>query len=194
MPLGGILNVMRKGKNKSSSDHLILAAYEKKLSDLRKHSAFHEMDVFNQVLFEIFHVSILPTLLRNYDRYSMASGVEVRMPFMDWRLVCLAFSLPWPSKIGNTFTKRIHRDAMSNILPETVRCRRDKLGWNSPMHEWLRGPLRSQINTLLSDSPDTNSDLTSDWNRFQLSPQVNYKDGELIWTKILPVIWKQSFF
>ena len=168
--------------------------YLKNDLNFKQDTRFQKFDSLTKDLYEIFHFTILPTLLRNYDRYSMSSGVEIRMPFMDWRLVCLAFSLPWPSKIGNTFTKRIHRDAMSNILPETVRCRRDKLGWNSPMHEWLRGPLRSQINTLLSDSPDTNSDLTSDWNRFQLSPQVNYKDGELIWTKILPVIWKQSFF
>ena len=63
------------------------------------------MDSFNQVLFDIFHYTTLPTLLRNYDKYSMASGVEIRMPFMDWRLVSKTFSLPSSYKIGGGFTK-----------------------------------------------------------------------------------------
>ena len=52
---------------------------------------FHNLDSLTKKLYEIFHVSILPTLLRNYDRYSMASGVEIRMPFMDHRLVSYTF-------------------------------------------------------------------------------------------------------
>ena len=74
------------------------------------------MDIFNQTLFELFHFTVLPTLLRNYDRYSMANGVETRMPFMDWRLVCKTFSLPIQSKLGGSYTKRIQRDALKNIL------------------------------------------------------------------------------
>ncbi|NBQ00764.1 MAG: hypothetical protein EBU45_01895, partial [Actinobacteria bacterium] len=124
-------------------------------SDLKSiaiHPAFQAMDVFSQVLYEIFHVTILPTLLRNYDRYSMASGVETRMPFMDWRLVCFTFSLPWRSKLGGTYTKRIQRDALKGILIDPVRLRRDKIGWNAPSHEWFRGPLGSSVESWLNDS------------------------------------------
>jgi asparagine synthetase B (glutamine-hydrolysing) len=46
----------------------------------------------------------------------MASGVEIRMPFMDHRLVTYTFSLPWTSKVGGTYTKRIMRDALKGIL------------------------------------------------------------------------------
>ena len=53
------------------------------LSGIHQHPRFQAMDVFSQSLYEIFHVTILPTLLRNYDRYYMASGLEIRMPFMD---------------------------------------------------------------------------------------------------------------
>ena len=37
-------------------------------------------------------------MLRNYDRYAMANGVEIRMPFMDHRIVAFALSLPWQRK------------------------------------------------------------------------------------------------
>ncbi|HSL43245.1 MAG TPA: asparagine synthase-related protein, partial [Anaerolineales bacterium] len=79
-----------------------------------------------------FHFVQLPSVLRNFDRLSMAHGVEVRSPFMDWRLVCFLFSLPSPSKIGAGFTKRILRDALKGILPEMVRTRTQKLGFISP--------------------------------------------------------------
>ena len=75
------------------------------LADIHMHSRYLELDIFSQVLYEIFHITILPTLLRNYDRYSMANGLEVRMPFMDWRLVCYTFALPMQSKVGGTYQK-----------------------------------------------------------------------------------------
>ena len=42
----------------------------------------------------------------------MAHGLEIRMPFMDWRLVAYTFSLPLQAKVGGGFTKRIQRDSL----------------------------------------------------------------------------------
>ncbi|MBN1405245.1 MAG: hypothetical protein JW946_01860, partial [Candidatus Omnitrophica bacterium] len=92
-----------------------------------------------------FHRSILPTLLRNFDRASMSSGVEIRMPYMDWRLVTYAFSLPAESRVGKAYTKRILRDAMFGLMPENIRSRKLKLGLSAPTPEWLLGPLRGYI-------------------------------------------------
>jgi asparagine synthase (glutamine-hydrolysing) len=89
-------------------------------------------DTFFKDLYIDFHFVQLPSVLRNFDRLSMAHGVEVRSPFMDWRLVCFLFSLPSNSKMGSGFTKRILRDALSGILPEAIRTRTQKLGFISP--------------------------------------------------------------
>lgn len=158
----------------------------------RSHPAFLEMDGLSQTLYEVFHMTILPTLLRNYDRYSMASGVEIRMPFMDWRIVAFTFSLPWTSKLGGGFTKRILRDAMKGILPEVIRTRRDKIGWNAPMHEWLRGPLKFEIDSLLQNSIDQHSDLFVKWTEFSRKPNHSYSDGENAWRQIMPIFWRSS--
>ena len=56
---------------------------------------YKKMDKLGKILYVSSHETILPTLLRNYDRYSMASSVEIRMPFMDHRMVTLGMSLPW---------------------------------------------------------------------------------------------------
>lgn len=99
------------------------------------------MDKFNSNLYRDFHQTLLPSILRNYDRCSMAHGVEVRMPLMDWRVVAYSFGLPAQSKIGGGFTKRILRDAMIGIMPDKNRNRRSKIGFNSPMIEWYNNGL-----------------------------------------------------
>ncbi len=162
--------------------------------DDQTHPRFLQMDLLTRSLFESFQSTFLPTLLRNYDRYSMASGIEVRMPFLDWRLVCFAFSLPWTSRLGDGFTKRVHRDAMKGVVPEPVRCRRDKVGWNSPKHIWFRGPLRQETEDILARNVDSPwLGIARDaWERFKAIPSPNHSDGEMLWTSIQPVIWSES--
>jgi asparagine synthase (glutamine-hydrolysing) len=97
--------------------------------------------MLNRHLYVMFHDTILPTILRNFDRLSMAHGVEIRMPYMDWRLVRLAFSLPDGSKVSGGYTKRVAREAMRGRMPESIRLSRRKVGFTSPLPEWLNGPL-----------------------------------------------------
>lgn len=98
-------------------------------------------DEANREFYRLFHVTVLPALLRNFDRLSMAHGVEVRMPFMDWRLVTYAMSLPSRFKLNDGFTKLVAREALAGILPDSIRLSRRKIGFGSPMPQWLNGPL-----------------------------------------------------
>lgn len=95
-----------------------------------------ERDTLFRRLYRDFHFTELPTNLRDFDRLSMAHGVEVRSPFMDWRLVTFTFSLPSESKLGGGFTKRILRDALKDILPEPIRLRTRKLGFPNMAESW----------------------------------------------------------
>jgi asparagine synthase (glutamine-hydrolysing) len=72
----------------------------------------------------------------------MQNSIEIRMPFMDYRLVNFMFSIPEESKLGNGFTKRIIRDAMKGIVPEKIRTRTLKIGIGSPIAEWISGPMK----------------------------------------------------
>lgn len=97
--------------------------------------------LLNRRLYGMFHSTVLPTLLRNYDRLSMAHGVEIRMPFMDWRLVTFAMALPDEMKVSRGLTKYVAREAMRGIMPESIRSSPRKVGFNSQMPEWLNGSL-----------------------------------------------------
>lgn len=78
------------------------------------------MSPLKSMLFTWFHGSFLPMLLCSFDRLAISHGIEVRMPFMDWRLVTYGFALPETSKIGAGYTKRVLRHAMRGILPEPI--------------------------------------------------------------------------
>ena len=71
----------------------------------------------------------------------MAHSLEARVPFLDHRFVELCFSLPGAELIHGGRTKDVLRRALSDLLPETVRERRDKLGFATPERTWFRGAL-----------------------------------------------------
>ena len=119
----------------------------------------------------------------------MANGAESRMPFMDWRLVCFSFSLHQLSKIGNGYTKRILRQSI-NILNNDVRLRRDKIGWNAPLHNWLSSELGFEIDLKLKKDKNLHELIGKDWANFRKIPSPSFLDGQLVWQKLLPYLWK----
>jgi asparagine synthase (glutamine-hydrolysing) len=79
----------------------------------------------------------LPVLLRYEDRNSMARSIEARVPFLDYRLVELLAGVPAHLKLRGGITKVLLRDALADILPPSVRDRRDKMGFVTPEQLWL---------------------------------------------------------
>jgi len=82
--------------------------------------------------------SSLPALLHWEDRDSMAHSIEARVPFLDYRLIELALGLPDEYRIDGGVTKIVLREAMRGVLPEKVRLRTDKLGFQMDDEGWLR--------------------------------------------------------
>ena len=96
----------------------------------------------------------LEHLLKWEDRNSMWFSLESRVPFLDFRLVERALSLPENMVIFNGMTKHILRESMKGILPEKIRIRTDKVGFGTPQDEWFREDhFRTYITDLIhSDS------------------------------------------
>ena len=84
----------------------------------------------------------------------MAHGIEVRMPFMDWRLVTSALALPHHMKMSPSSTKLVARKAMAGFMPESIRTNSRKVGFNSQMTDWMNGSLGQWSETLLSKAHD----------------------------------------
>lgn len=76
---------------------------------------------------EIFYLTItrwMPVLLDRKDRMSMATGLEIRVPFCDHRLVEYLWNVPWEMKTYKQREKGIFRKALENTLPETILYRK----------------------------------------------------------------------
>jgi asparagine synthase (glutamine-hydrolysing) len=95
----------------------------------------------------------LPSLLRYEDRNSMAHSIEARVPFLDHRLVELAFGLPAEAKVRGADTKRLLREAMKGVLPEPIRTRRDKLGFRADPRAAARFALAHRDSLAANASP-----------------------------------------
>jgi len=88
----------------------------------------------------------------NYtDKMAMRTGVEVRVPLCDLKLVDFASHLPIADKIDPWRTKKILRASQQNRLPKSV-LERPKQGFGVPMRGWLRGAARPLMEELTSES------------------------------------------
>jgi asparagine synthase (glutamine-hydrolysing) len=150
-------------------------------------------------LYREFHQTMLPTILRNFDRMAMAHGVEVRMPFMDWRLVTYVFSLPPESKIGQGYTKLVLREAMRGLLPEAVRTRRDKIGFAPPVVQWFQGELSSWLLDLAHSNQIAQHPILSSFALQRgLSAPANrgistWNDLVVLWPIVHSLLWADRF-
>ena len=84
------------------------------------------------------------------DRASMAHGVEVRSPFLDYRVIEFARTLPISYRFHNGKRKRILRDILNEYIPETV-FDVPKKGFAIPLAEWMRNELKQDIQLNLND-------------------------------------------
>lgn len=80
-------------------------------------------------------------ILYKVDRMSMAHALEVRPPFLDPRIVDFAAALPDNFKLNGRTSKYVLRRLMADKLPAHV-LHRSKVGFDIPVHDWFRGPLR----------------------------------------------------
>jgi len=104
----------------------------------------------NAVLRRSVERARLPHYLRLEDRNSMAHGVEARLPFLDYRLVSLAFKLPGDRKMQGAWNKALLRSSQRDRIPDSVRNRVEKMGFPTSLHMWVTGALAEPLRDILA--------------------------------------------
>jgi asparagine synthase (glutamine-hydrolysing) len=108
------------------------------------------LEGFNLVSALEIHGYLRNMLLRDADVFSMAHGLEVRVPLLDHKLVEMVAALPGAAKAANGRVKPLLADAAGPRLPEVVR-NLPKRGFTFPWDAWLRGAFRDRAATALGD-------------------------------------------
>jgi asparagine synthase (glutamine-hydrolysing) len=118
------------------------------------------------------------TLLRDTDAMSMAHSLEVRVPFVDTKVVDYVLSLPGEWKLhGSSGPKPLLADAMSDLLPREF-MNRPKMGFTLPFEKWMQGKLRADMSAVLEDEKRLSSvglnaqEVGQVWRKFVRSPRA----------------------
>jgi asparagine synthase (glutamine-hydrolysing) len=119
------------------------------------------------------------TLLRDTDAMSMAHSLEVRVPFVDVKLVDYVLSLPGEWKLDqrhNGAPKALLADAVADLLPREFLARR-KMGFTLPFEKWMQGRMRREIGAVLenmgvSDVGLVGHEVRELWRRFLQTPRA----------------------
>ncbi|WOK06225.1 asparagine synthase (glutamine-hydrolyzing) [Imperialibacter roseus] len=99
---------------------------------------------------------VLPDdMLTKVDRMSMANALEVRVPFLDHRVVEFAFGLPESFKIHNGTRKRILQDAFKGFLPQKL-YNRPKKGFEVPLLKWMQNDMKSTLDGVVFNDDKLN--------------------------------------
>lgn len=140
-------------------------------------------------------ITTLPDdMLVKVDRASMAVSLECRVPLLDHRVFEFAWRLPRKAKINGRQGKWLLRKVLARYVPAEL-TDRPKLGFDPPIAEWLRGPLRSWAGDLLSFDRLRRQGLLNPepvlrvWNEHQ-SGQRNHDYA--IWTILMFEAWLDS--
>ena len=163
------------------------------LNPVKKTEAYN--NALDNSLFEQFFQAPLPGILNQYDRCSMAHGVECRMPFMDYRVVEFIFSLPVDSKVGGGYTKKVLREAVKDILPDETRLNKFKIGFNAPIVDWFKGPLKDFMLELMTSEEFASSlffdgkTILANYKHFLDSENPHWNEAWQFWPPVHLTWW-----
>ena len=141
-------------------------------------------------------VTYLPCdLMTKVDIASMAHGLECRQPFLDYRVVELAATMPRRLKFRRGRGKRILRQVFGDLLPESIR-RRPKMGFGVPLDHWFRHDLKDFTREVLLDPhtlqrgyfrPEAVAGLLDE------HQQGRFNHGYRLWSLLILELWQRQW-
>ena len=125
------------------------------------------------------------------DRASMSSSVEVRSPFLDYRIIEFARSLPIKYRLYGSTRKRILRDILSNYIPEPV-FDKPKKGFSIPLAGWIRDSFKDEFSKYLKTDklkPIENLDIAKIQRLFELHLTTDVDYSSYLWRVFVLSKW-----
>ncbi|MEQ9216718.1 MAG: asparagine synthase (glutamine-hydrolyzing) [Cyclobacteriaceae bacterium] len=145
---------------------LLKGKYQGNAKDLKKFkssvTSLTGSGTLNEMLHADTHLVLPNDMLQKVDLMSMASSLEVRVPFLDHEVVQLAFNLPEKFKLDGMKRKIILKEAFEDLLPEEL-ISRPKHGFEVPLLEWFRKEMRGDLDDWVFDRDRVESQEIFQW-------------------------------
>jgi asparagine synthase (glutamine-hydrolysing) len=137
----------------------------------------------------------LPRVLRMNDKLSMATGIELRVPFLDHRLVEFAFTLPNHLKIRNGQGKFILREMSRAYLPKSL-ITQNKISVVTPQTLWLKTELKAWVSDIINSTSFKTREIFD--NHAIQSAYAQFIDTDqnnsfFVWQWLNTELWFQKF-
>ena len=137
--------------------------------------------------------TLLPALLQVEDRMSMANGLESRVPLLDHKIVELAATIPADIKFKNGDMKHIFKNVTKPHLPKAILERKDKMGFPTPLNDWISGDAKPFVMDILGSSKAMNREIID--NRVvRDSLELEGKYSRKVWGLLSLEIWQRQFY
>jgi len=152
-------------------------------------------DPMQRVLYEYLRAYLMDGVLVKVDRASMRSALEVRAPFLDYRVVEFAHRLPYHWKCRGLTTKYILKALMRSRLPAGI-ADRPKKGFGIPLTRWLNGELREFATDLLSPRSVASVGLfdAAEVQRLLDDHRARRRDNrKQLWTLMVFLLWHRRW-
>jgi asparagine synthase (glutamine-hydrolysing) len=131
-----------KVKNKQIVENLHLVKVKEVLNDVP------QMDRINKALYLDTQLLLSGNNLVKPDRMGMAVSIENRAPFLDYRMIELAFSMPGKLKLKHGETKYIYKKAVAPLIGEHLAYRKKQM-FTVPVGDWFKTSLSELCDDLL---------------------------------------------
>ncbi len=154
----------------------------------------------NQIDRDIFvdiKLTMADSVLMKIDKMSMATSLEVRVPFLDHEVVELCASIPAGLKLNKLTTKYIFRKTLKkyNFLPESI-IYRGKQGYSLPVKNWLREELKDYMTDLFRKSPIIRENFNSPYLSLLIKEhsELKHNYNHILWALVNLSLWYKKFF
>lgn len=129
------------------------------------------------------------------DRMSMANSLEVRVPFLDHRLIEYSFKIPTEWKLKGLTTKYILKDTFKDLIPEAI-IKRSKHGFEAPLSVWFKNQLKDEVYERLLSGNAVDKIYRKDYVKKILDDHFNsvYNYGKAIFCLLTFEIWYTQHF
>jgi asparagine synthase (glutamine-hydrolysing) len=148
-------------------------------------------------IFVDIKLTMADSVLMKIDKMSMATSLEVRVPFLDHEVVELCASIPAGLKLNKLTTKYILRKTLKKygLLPESI-IYRGKQGYSLPVKNWLREELKDYMIDLFKNSPIIKENFNSSYLSLLINEhlQLKHNHNHILWALVNLSLWYKKFF